>query len=54
MIVALKISKMGYYGGNPENVLNANVDHVLSILDYESFNNDFERVYTEINKSEGS
>ena len=54
MMVALKIAKLGYYSGDPEKVLNANVDHVLSILDYESFNNDFERVFSEINKPEGS
>lgn len=53
-MVALRIAKLGYYNGDLDNVLNANVDHVLSILDYESFNVDYERVHTEMNKPEGS
>lgn len=50
MLVALRISKAGYYGGDPEKVLNARIDHVLSILEYEAFNNDYEKVYVELNK----
>jgi len=50
MLVALKLSRAGYYGGNLDNVLNARVDHVLSALEYEIFNNEYERAYTELNK----
>lgn len=50
MLVALKIAKSGYYNGDPANVLNAQVDHVLSVLEYEAFNTDFEKVYIEMNK----
>lgn len=41
---------MGYYNGSPENVLNARVDHVIAILDYEKFNDDYELAYMELNK----
>ena len=50
MFVALRIAKAGYYSGDPQKVLEARVDYVLSILEYESFNSDYERVYTELNK----
>ncbi len=50
MVVALRIAKFGYYGGDPEKVLQAKVDHVLLILDYEKYNDDYQDVYGEINK----
>ena len=50
MIVALKVAKAGYYSGDPEKVLQAKVDHVMLIIEYEKFNDDYQDVYMEINK----
>lgn len=48
--MALKLSKEGYYDGNPESVLQARVDHVLAALEYEKFQIDYEVVFRELNK----
>jgi hypothetical protein len=49
LFYAVKLAKAGYYGGNPENVLNAPVDMVLSILGYENFEADYQRAFKHIN-----
>lgn len=48
---AIGIAKKGYYCGNPENVLNAPVSMILSILNYETFENDYKQTYAELNKN---
>lgn len=53
-MIALKMAKMGYYGGDPINVLNARVDMVISIMEYEKFQNDYENTYWELNKNDNS
>lgn len=50
MLVALKIAKAGYYSGDPAKVLDARVDHIISIMEYEKFTMDYESAYTELNK----
>lgn len=47
LFTAMKIAKLGYYGGNPEAVMNAPADIVVSILNYESFDIDVQGYYTE-------
>jgi hypothetical protein len=43
---------MGYYGGNPETILDSPLDIVLSVVEFESFDMDFFRAYNELNKEE--
>lgn len=50
MLVALRLAKVGYYGGSPERVLRARVDHVLAALEYEMFVSEYELVSYELNK----
>lgn len=50
MLVALKLSKAGYYGGDIQGVLDARVDHVFSAFDYEVFLHDYEIAEYELNK----
>ena len=53
MYIAMKLSKIGYCGGNPESILKMPVDIVMTMLDYEAFESDYEKAYIELNK-EGS
>jgi predicted nucleic acid-binding Zn-ribbon protein len=50
MVVALRVSKTGFYEGNPEKVLKGRVDYVLAALEYNKFLIDYEDVYIEINR----
>jgi hypothetical protein len=50
LMFALSLAKAGYYGGDPEKVLQARVDIVLSLMQYESFRNDYQEVEYFINK----
>lgn len=52
MFVALKLSKEGYYQGNPEEILKAPVDIVMQILKYEKQMGDYLNVFQEINRGE--
>lgn len=54
MFIALKIAKLGYFNGDPEQVLDARVDTVLAILHFESFQNDYDDKYVELNKDDVS
>jgi hypothetical protein len=44
------LASKGYYGGNVEAILNAPVDIVQGILDYEAFDADYESEYIALNK----
>jgi hypothetical protein len=50
LMFALSLAKAGYYSGDPEKVLQARVDIVLSLMQYESFRNDYQEVEYFINK----
>ena len=52
LTVALRVAKAGYFGGDPERVLNARVDLVMAALEYEAFTADYEREYIRINKGQ--
>jgi hypothetical protein len=45
---AVKLAKLGYYKGDPDAVLAAPITTVLSILDYEVFENDLVAAYSEL------
>ncbi|MGO8695999.1 MAG: hypothetical protein ACLQMF_20235 [Rectinemataceae bacterium] len=50
MMIALRLAKAGYYGGDPERALEARVDHVLAAIEFERFVADYELVNYELNK----
>jgi hypothetical protein len=52
MMVALRLAKAGYAGGDPERVLKMRADFVISALQYETFLNEYERTYVEINRED--
>jgi hypothetical protein len=51
-MVALRLAKAGYAGGDPERVLRMRADIVVSALQYEAFVGDFEKAYIELNREE--
>lgn len=48
----MRLAKAGYFGGDPVAVMNAPVDVVQSILDYEIFEGDYKAEYAELNRKE--
>jgi hypothetical protein len=48
--MSLKLAKKGYYNSDPRKVLEARVDDVMNIYNYENFISDFEDTYYEMNK----
>jgi len=50
MMVALRLAKAGYAGGDPERVLSMRADIVIAALQYEAFIDDYERAFIDINK----
>ena len=50
MMVALRLAKAGYAGGDPERVLKMRADVVLAAMQYEAFLNEYERTYVDINR----
>lgn len=50
MFTALTIAKNGFFGGNPETVLNAPVDIVIATKQYIEFLQDFDDTSIELNK----
>ena len=47
--IAVRLAKAGYYGGDPEQVLNARTDLVLHAYNYENFARDLDATFTELN-----
>ena len=50
MFIAMRIARKQYYGGDPERVLQAPTDHVLSLLEFDNFTTEYEEVFLELNK----
>lgn len=50
LVVAIRLAREGYGGGDPDKILNMRVDHVIAIIHYEKFRSDYERSYIELNK----
>ena len=48
--LALRVAQEGFYGGNPENVLQGRADMVLQTLSYIMFQKRLEIIVYEINK----
>ena len=53
-LVAYRLAKAGYGGGDPQKVLEMPADMVVDLLHYEGFTADYERAYVEMNRPEGS
>lgn len=49
-MIALSVAKAGYYGGDPEQVLNGRVDMVLHSYYFEDFCNKLQYADFELNK----
>ena len=47
--LAIRLAKAGYFGGNPEAVMNGRVDIVEDVLAYEKFELDYEKAYIALN-----
>ncbi len=47
-MIALKLSKAGY--GRPDEIMLMNSEVVMSAIEYESFLQDYERAFLELNK----
>ena len=52
LVVALKLAKAGYCGGDPERIFQMRVDIVMAALHYEAFRADYERAFYELNREE--
>lgn len=51
-MIALRLAKAGYMGGDPHKVLGSPVDVVISMLQYENFLGDYERTWVHMNRKE--
>lgn len=49
-MIALRLAREGYWGGDPEKVLAADVEMVLTAFEYEVFRDEYERTYMELNR----
>lgn len=52
LVVALRLAKAGYMGGDPRAVQGAPVDVVVSMLQYENFLGEYERTWIHMNRKE--
>lgn len=51
-MVALRLAKAGYGGGDPERILKMRADLVVAAIQYEAFLIDYERTFLEINRED--
>lgn len=49
-MVALRLAREGYGGGDPEKVLQMRADVVMAAVAYEVFRSDFQRTTFDLNK----
>jgi hypothetical protein len=48
--IALKIAEAGFYGGDPQRVLDAPVDMILNILRFREFQADYDKMFQAMNE----
>ena len=46
----MTLARSGFFGGNPEKVLNSSVDIVMQTYHYEIFSRNYEETVNEMNK----
>ena len=51
-MIAAQLAKLGYYGTNPEAVLNAPVDIVMGLIGFERAEKEYGDCYRALNKKE--
>jgi hypothetical protein len=49
-LIAYQLAKAGYWGGNPEAILEAKADTVMETYFYEIFLKEYEKAFMELNK----
>ena len=49
-IIALRLARAGYGGGDPEKILEMKVSTVLNMFHYERFVDDYQVAFTEMNR----
>lgn len=54
MITAFRLASMGYFGGDPEKVLDASVEIVVGLTDYVEFQRVYDETYVELNRNDNS
>lgn len=54
VVVALKLAKAGWCGGNPEAVMEMSAEMVMAALQYEEFIPQFEKKWKELNDTKGT
>jgi len=52
LVVAVRLARGQYGGGDPETILKMRADHVIAIIHYENFCAEYERTYAEINRED--
>jgi len=52
LIIALRLAKAGYGGGDPNRILAMPVDIVMAMIQYEIFLNQYEKAYIKLNTKE--
>lgn len=52
MLIALRLAKEGFCGGDPERILKMRVDLVVASVEYVAFCGDYEKAFIELNKGE--
>lgn len=52
-MLALRLAKAGWWGGDPDAVEMAPTESVLDAADYEKFTADYERAFIRLNTKEG-
>ena len=51
-VLSFRLARSGYWGGDPEKVLNAPLDLVLGAAEYEGFISDYENSYMKLNEAD--
>ena len=52
LVIALRLAKAGYAGGDLEKILEMKVSSVLAMLQYEKFVDDYQNAYIELNREQ--
>lgn len=52
LFLALRLAKNGFYNGNPQNILDADVDMILKIKDFEIYDKEYLECFEQLNKVE--
>ena len=54
VLIAYRLARLGFFGGDPSKVLNAPADIVQMAIDYVTFEADYEAAYIDLNNPSGA